>query len=207
MATNPPITIGELADVPAPGSGIKSAWSQEVTNRIVHRFATTAERDTKWPAATAGTGAFCVVGGVLFTVTGGAWVTVAAPRTGISLAGPQPSLPPGAYTTLTWSTVYFDSGGFRTSSSVNTIPVGKDGVYTVALYLLHSGSTGTSYSSLTVGPDRLDMASNGNGYFTNAAAGIPLVAGNTITAQVWNGLATAIVPTGKLHIHRISGLV
>lgn len=60
MATNPPIAIGELVDVPAPGSGVKSAWSQEVTNRIVHRFATAAARDAQWPAATAGRGAVCV---------------------------------------------------------------------------------------------------------------------------------------------------
>jgi len=60
MATNPPITIGELATVPAPGSGVTSAWAQQVSNRIVHRFATVAERDTKWPAATAGRGAMCV---------------------------------------------------------------------------------------------------------------------------------------------------
>lgn len=60
MATNSPITIGELTDVPAPGSGVKSAWCQEVTNRVVQRFATVAERDAKWPAATAGRGAMCV---------------------------------------------------------------------------------------------------------------------------------------------------
>lgn len=57
---NPPITIGELTDVPAPGSGVKSAWSQEVTSRAIHRFATIADRDTRWPAATAGRGAMCV---------------------------------------------------------------------------------------------------------------------------------------------------
>jgi hypothetical protein len=49
-AAAPPVTIGELADVPAPGSPIASAWSQEVTNRIVHRFATTAAMNA-WAAA------------------------------------------------------------------------------------------------------------------------------------------------------------
>lgn len=60
MATNPPITIGELTDVPAPGSGVKSSWHQEITNRIPHRFATAAARNTSWPAATAGLGALSV---------------------------------------------------------------------------------------------------------------------------------------------------
>lgn len=50
MATNPPITIGELADVPAPGSGVKSQWCQEITNRIHHRFATPAARTAAFAA-------------------------------------------------------------------------------------------------------------------------------------------------------------
>jgi hypothetical protein len=54
VATNPPIVIGELADVPAPGSGVKSAWCQEVTNRIHHRFATPAARATAFPAPAIG---------------------------------------------------------------------------------------------------------------------------------------------------------
>lgn len=59
MASSP-ITIGELANVPAPGAPVKSAWAQDVTGRIVHRFASMAERDSKWPAAVAGRGAMCV---------------------------------------------------------------------------------------------------------------------------------------------------
>jgi hypothetical protein len=50
LAANPPVTIGELTDVPAPGSPIASAWAQEVTNRIVHRFPTTAALNA-WAAA------------------------------------------------------------------------------------------------------------------------------------------------------------
>jgi hypothetical protein len=56
----PPITIGELTDVPAPGSGISAAWAQEVSGRVRHRFANIAARDAQWPAATAGAGAQCV---------------------------------------------------------------------------------------------------------------------------------------------------
>lgn len=82
MATNPPITIGELADVPAPGSGVKAQWHQEVTNRIQHRFATVAARDAAWPAATAGVGALCVT---LDTQT--SWIVAAGPAWR-ELAGP-----------------------------------------------------------------------------------------------------------------------
>jgi hypothetical protein len=72
-ATVPPITIGEISDVPTVGSAIASQWAQEVTNRIVHRFANVAARDA-WAAAD---GSMCIT---LDTYThwlrrAGAWVT------------------------------------------------------------------------------------------------------------------------------------
>lgn len=66
---NPPITIGELNDVPAVGSGIKSAWCQEVTNRIHHRFATVAALNA-WAAPE---GSMATVGRVTYLRTGGIW--------------------------------------------------------------------------------------------------------------------------------------
>lgn len=34
MATNPPITIGPFANVPAPGSGVKSDWAQTISTYV-----------------------------------------------------------------------------------------------------------------------------------------------------------------------------
>jgi hypothetical protein len=73
----PPITIGELTDVPTYDSAIASPWAQEVSRRIVHRFASTAERDSKYPAAGAGVGAMCEVGSVLYICDGGKWADLA----------------------------------------------------------------------------------------------------------------------------------
>jgi hypothetical protein len=73
---NPPITIGELGNVPAPLSPIQSDWAQDVTRRIVQRFASIAERDADWPPATAGRGAVCTVTGNpqrLFITDGATW--------------------------------------------------------------------------------------------------------------------------------------
>lgn len=50
LAANPPVTVGELVDVPAPGSPIASQWAQEVSNRVVQRFANKAALDA-WAAA------------------------------------------------------------------------------------------------------------------------------------------------------------
>jgi hypothetical protein len=74
LAANPPITVGELVDVPAPGSAIASAWAQEVSNRIVHRFATIAARDA-WAAAN-GSLCFTTEGTQLWRRAAGAWVPV-----------------------------------------------------------------------------------------------------------------------------------
>lgn len=38
----PPITIGELNNVPQPESAIRSPWAQAVSSRVVHRFPTLA---------------------------------------------------------------------------------------------------------------------------------------------------------------------
>lgn len=35
MATNPPIVIGPFTNVPAPGSGVKSDWCQQITTYVV----------------------------------------------------------------------------------------------------------------------------------------------------------------------------
>jgi hypothetical protein len=35
VATNPPITIGPFSNVPAPGSGVKSDWAQQITNYVL----------------------------------------------------------------------------------------------------------------------------------------------------------------------------
>lgn len=55
------VTIGELTDVPDPGSPIGSAWAQEVSKRVVQRFPTISALVAAWPAATAGVGALAVV--------------------------------------------------------------------------------------------------------------------------------------------------
>lgn len=75
-ATVPPIRLGELTDVPTPGSSIASTWAQEVTARARHRFPTVAARDTYWPPASAGNGAHCVTtdSGSQWVSNGTAWV-------------------------------------------------------------------------------------------------------------------------------------
>lgn len=38
----PPITIGELTNVPQPESGVRSPWAQAVSRRVIHQFASLA---------------------------------------------------------------------------------------------------------------------------------------------------------------------
>jgi hypothetical protein len=54
MATNPPITIGPFANVPAPGSGVKSDWAQQITHYVTERelFNSTSLIETNITATT-----------------------------------------------------------------------------------------------------------------------------------------------------------
>jgi len=82
MATNPPIQIGELLDVPAPGSGVKSAYHQEITNRIIHRFATTAARDAAASTFSSLGGVRCYITGTKteYRHDGTGWIVMAEPE-------------------------------------------------------------------------------------------------------------------------------
>ena len=60
LALVPPITVGSLGNVPAPGSQIAAQWAQDVTGLGVHRFATATARDAVYPPAVAGNGATCI---------------------------------------------------------------------------------------------------------------------------------------------------
>jgi hypothetical protein len=56
----PPIQIGSLSNVPAPGAQIAAQWAQDVTGLGVHRFANVAARDAAYAPAAAGNGAACI---------------------------------------------------------------------------------------------------------------------------------------------------
>ena len=54
MATNPPITIRIFTNVPAPGSGVTSAWAQTISQYLA---------PTAWVAMTPLTGGWANIGG------------------------------------------------------------------------------------------------------------------------------------------------
>jgi len=56
----PPIQLGSLSNVPAPGSQIAAQWAQDVTGLGVHRFVNVAARDAAYSPAAAGNGASCI---------------------------------------------------------------------------------------------------------------------------------------------------
>ena len=88
MALAPPVTIGELTNVPAPGSQIAAQWAQDATSRIVHRFANRTALEA-W-AAPAGSFAVTLDDVTLFRRKGGAWSRITpytASATGVGLAG------------------------------------------------------------------------------------------------------------------------
>jgi len=75
----PPITIGELSNVPAPDSPLAAQWAQDVSSRIVQRFANKAALNT-WAAPT-GAHAVTLDNGVLWRRISTGWTQV-TPWTG-----------------------------------------------------------------------------------------------------------------------------
>ena len=53
MATNPPIVIGPFSNVPAPGSGVKSDWAQQITNYVLRTVWTALPLTNGWVAVDA----------------------------------------------------------------------------------------------------------------------------------------------------------
>jgi hypothetical protein len=74
MATVPPIQVGSLTDVPAPGSQISATFHQEVANRVVQRFTNKAALDA-WTAE-AGTVAIALDTGILYRRMAAGWAQI-----------------------------------------------------------------------------------------------------------------------------------
>lgn len=89
-ALTPPITVGELTNVPAPGSQIAAQWAQDVSSRVVQRFPTTA--GLKAYAAPVGSYAVAVDTGVVWQRIAAGWSQVTPWALGVagaaSLQGP-----------------------------------------------------------------------------------------------------------------------
>jgi hypothetical protein len=198
LASVPPIRIGEITDTPTPGSPIASAWSQEVTNRIMQRFATVAARDSQWPAATAGAGAVCVTldTGTEWLSNGTAWraarggVVYAAmfSQPELSVAGGARDVLFGNYTptapvTISVSgTVYFGFAASTVGAQIDLVKLSDSSVIYTVTHL--SAPTGV-YGVAGVAATWLGTA--------GAESGFKIRTNTTVVAQYVNAVANMVV--------------
>lgn len=149
---NPPVIVGELTDVPAPGSPIASQWAQEVSNRVVQRFASKAALDT-WAAAN-GAVAWTTDTNLMWHRIGGAW-----------------TVQPGAII----KTQFFDAGGLTyTTTGMRDILTMSAGVVPCACRANVQTVTHFGYAS-----GQVNAAQDLWGYQQNGVvqlAGAPMVA-------------------------------
>lgn len=73
---NPPIRVGSLPDVPAPGSAIASHWAQAASAMVAHVFPTAADRAALWPNPPAGAVSTAMDRNYLERYNGLTWVRV-----------------------------------------------------------------------------------------------------------------------------------
>jgi hypothetical protein len=93
----PPIQIGSLSNVPAPGSQIAAQWAQDASGLLLHRFASKASLDG-WAAPN---GAYAATtDGILWRRVAGAWSRV-TPWSATTLG----TGPPGSAGTFTIATI------------------------------------------------------------------------------------------------------
>lgn len=108
---NPPITIGPFANVPAPGSPIRSDWPQQITNYVVGRTAIIGQGATLVPAGNVDVNvtSFTALTGITWDVTipaGGGRLTAVVNVTALQVVtadiNAQVQLTIGAVSTGTW---------------------------------------------------------------------------------------------------------
>ncbi|MFJ8588048.1 hypothetical protein ACIRD2_25865 [Streptomyces sp. NPDC093595] len=127
------------ADLPAHLQSL----AQSVDGRLVMRFATAAERDTRITAPVAGMVAWIASPGRLMYYTGSAWAPV----------GPVPvfrvNLDGGSTTSTTWAETLTDAVGDPMNAAF-TVPASGQVIVTVGCYM-HSTATGVgSYMSANI---------------------------------------------------------
>lgn len=184
----PPVTIGELGDVPAPGSPIASQWATEVTRRSLHRFANVATRDANYPAAGAGAGAVCVTldTNTEWVSNGTTWLP-----TGYGLARLQLlanfSGPATNGAAIPWA-ASSNVGGFTPGATV-AFPANSPGLYAITVSITYTAGTVTAsaYYSIVVGGTTFPVA-HGNVGGTAATLVVQLAAGATLQVVVNPGV-------------------
>lgn len=207
LAANPPITIGELADVPAPGSAILSAWTQEVSNRIVHRFATKVLLDG-WAAAD---GSFGYVSGEhrYYLRDGGAWIRTgwgtAAGRTIFDAQSAVVAIGSGALVPINWTSETTDSDGFGALGSAITIPPGLGGLYVASLSVTLVAVGAASFVRLSAtGSNASDVPFTNTGLTAGVCAVFPIAAGGNVSGQIFqNTGANTNISTAVIRLVRL----
>lgn len=163
-AAVPPMTIGELANVPVPGSAIAAQWAQDVSSRVVQRFPNGAAI-TAW-AAPVGTFAVTLDNGVLYRRVAAGWARYtpySATQIGVPVA--QGSAGAGTFTIATIS-IPADPGN-RVLQISNILRVDKfQPAGNIAVQILADGA-GLGQIDLSSEKDNSVIAGHAHVYYAN----------------------------------------
>lgn len=209
--SSPPITIGQLTNVPAPNSPMASAWAQDVSKRVVQRFVSFASLNSLWPPATAGQGAVASIDGtqILYRSDGTTWNAVAQGAVGGEYAW-SPTLPGLAsggiiqpsYTAAT------DPQGFLSPGTTFTCPAGFGGIYAFG-YRFYTNLTPDQICNLTLNTsDSRSFATVLNATQTKTAGTFTFRfdAGQSFYTEVYNGSTGTIQFNVAAHLIRVATL-
>lgn len=137
LALTPPITIGELTNVPAPGSQLAAQWAQDISSRVVQRFPTTAALKA-WAAPT-GARAIALDTGVMWERIATGWTQRTPWATSAAGVGVSQAAAAGTYTLVT-TNIPADPSPNRVAIVSAFVRVYKFGPSDQVVYVTHSGN-------------------------------------------------------------------
>jgi hypothetical protein len=200
LAANPPITIGELSDVPAPGSAIASTWAQEVSARVLHRFVDYSALQA-WAAPNGSQALTLDPFGRVWHRAGGQWVMTG--WTGVNgrelyeaAAATPASVTSGTPVPLTWNETVDSAGLAGPGATVLTWPGGHDGMWLVTFVAQMAGPTASGLVRLAVGGGPLarnyDSPITTSGQIGTVTILHPMVLGSTVAGQIFHTQGSAV---------------
>ena len=114
------------------------------------------------------------------------------------------SIPVTTFTAITWDTELADTNGFLTPPNANIIiPTGYDAVYAISCSV-QVGANAMVRLVVTGFADGISAPGDFAMGVSQICVTLPLVAGNAISAQVYNNTAAAINVTGRIDIWKVS---
>jgi len=192
-------------DTVIPNAVIESDWGNEVADRVVGRFATTAERDAAILSPVSGMTCYVATAGLMVRHSG-AWVVVSPlARRGVTVSSTGQAVATGATAAVSWTSEIEDTSGYYPGSGTTiTIPATVGAATHAMSALIHTSAPVDAPSDVQIYVSGVLWAI---GYIPATKSDIavsvtsPVTAGNTVIVNVYNGHSSSLFYSGSFRAY------